>query len=250
MARTLSLALLLAVVLVSCYKESVIDGRPPVSNTPGDPVTPPLPPGPPTPPPLPTVTDPSGYTYSYVQIGSQYWMTSNLYTVRYQYQQQSVTEVLDSANWYNYTLAAMCKYNNSGANMNTYGRLYNGYAARDHRNLCPTGWRVANSSDWAQLIEFCGGASVAGGKLKLEGGQWTAPNTGANNTLGFSARPSGSRTSVPVDYSGRSFSTSFWASTGQSGNMDQIITIKHDSEAVFVETVNRRRGACIRCVRI
>ena len=50
-----------------------------------------------------------------------------------------------------------------------YGRLYNWYAATDPRGIAPAGWHVPSQDEWQTLIDFVGGANVAGGKLKQSG---------------------------------------------------------------------------------
>ncbi|MBB88546.1 MAG: hypothetical protein CMP06_14820, partial [Xanthomonadales bacterium] len=46
--------------------------------------------------------------------------------------------------------------------------------------------------EWNELIDFVGGPEIAGGVLKESGTEnWASPNTGANNTAGFSALPTG-----------------------------------------------------------
>ena len=60
----------------------------------------------------------------------------------------------------------------------------------------PWGWRVPTASDLTTLSTFLGGNSVAGGKMKATGlDYWNSPNTGADNSSGFSAIPNGYRLS-------------------------------------------------------
>jgi uncharacterized protein (TIGR02145 family) len=76
--------------------------------------------------------------------------------------------------------------------MNIYGKLYNWYAVNDPRGLAPEGWKVPSSEDWITLIDYLGGESVAGGKMKTISG-WNGSNTGATNESSFSALPVGWR---------------------------------------------------------
>jgi uncharacterized protein (TIGR02145 family) len=87
---------------------------------------------------------------------------------------------------------AYCDYNNTPSNSTTYGKLYNGYAVIDSRNIAPTGWHVPTDAEWTILTTYLGGESVAGGKLKETGtNHWLSPNTGATNETGFTALPGG-----------------------------------------------------------
>ena len=69
----------------------------------------------------------------------------------------------------------------------TRGYYYNGYAAKDSRNLANIGWRVPTKSDLDILVNAYGGYSVAGEHLKQTGTTtWTATNL-ADNSSGFTA---------------------------------------------------------------
>ena len=94
--------------------------------------------------------------------------------------------------------AMWCYYNNDAALGAIYGKLYNWYAVKllqmdiDYYNAAnpstPWGWRVPADTDFNTLATTLGGASVAGGKMKKEGATYfAAPNTGADNSSGFSA---------------------------------------------------------------
>ena len=110
---------------------------------------------------------------------------------------------LDNATWQNTTAGAYAIYNNDLANDATYGKLYNWYTTVDSRGLCPTGWHVPTDCEWMYL-EGSLGMTVADQELdgyrgSNEGGamkattNWTSPNTGATNSSGFTAFPSGYR---------------------------------------------------------
>ena len=101
---------------------------------------------------------------------------------------------LEEGGWINDTTGAYCYYNNDIANKADYGALYNWYAVDNVHGLAPTGWRVADGTDWADLITFLGEYEVAGGKLKEIGlSHWTTPNTDATDEYGFKAMGAGLR---------------------------------------------------------
>lgn len=98
--------------------------------------------------------------------------------------------------------AMWCHYNNSVDNGAIYGKLYNWFAVKllqmdiDKYNTDnPTalwGWRVPTQADFQTLSTYLGGDAVSGGKLKKEGTTyWNSPNTGADNSSGFSALSAG-----------------------------------------------------------
>lgn len=89
------------------------------------------------------------------------------------------------------TLAPNRAPNGNEANVAVYGRLYQ----YDINTILtyPAGWRVPTQSEWDAFVVTCGGAAMAGGKLKSTGTTyWQAPNTGATDEFGFAALPAGS----------------------------------------------------------
>ena len=116
----------------------------------------------------------------------------------------------DATSIANYTYAAVkaagfwCHYNNDVPTGAIYGKLYNWFAVKllqmdiDYYNTAnPTalwGWRVPTQADFQTLSDYLGGNAVSGGKLKLAGTTyWNSPNTGADNSSGFSAIGGGIR---------------------------------------------------------
>ena len=163
-----------------------------------------------------TVTDIDGNVYHTVTIGKQVWMVENLKTTKLN---DGTAIPIDTNHiaWSNLTTPAYCNYNNTvNANIiNTYGRLYNWYTVNTGK-LCPTGWHVPDSAEWVTLINYIGGQSVAGGKMKETGtSHWNKPNTGADNSYGFTALPAGGRGhgSEALSYASLGFDAIFWSST-------------------------------------
>jgi hypothetical protein len=83
---------------------------------------------------------------------------------------------------------------NNPAKGAAYGKIFNGYAARMLEINPIKGYRICNKTELVQLATTLGGASVAGGKMKVAGLTfWTTPNTGATNESGVSAIGGGFR---------------------------------------------------------
>jgi uncharacterized protein (TIGR02145 family) len=138
-------------------------------------------------------TDIDGNVYDAVNLGSQSWFTENLKTSNYSNGDPIATGLSDD-DWYNTTSGAFAIYNNDIGNNSTYGKLYNWAAAVDSRNICPVGWHVPSDSEWATLVDYLGGESIAGGKLKEAGtSHWNDPNEASDKSK-FSALPGGQRT--------------------------------------------------------
>jgi uncharacterized protein (TIGR02145 family) len=143
-----------------------------------------------------TVTDIDGNVYNTITYGTQVWMVENLKTTHFR-DGTAITNETTNAPWaYNAigTAPAYCDYNNNPANSAVYGRLYNLFAMKDSRGIAPTGWHVPNYSEWVTLLNYLGGAGIAGGRMKETGTtHWLYPNTGADNSSGFTAVGTGDR---------------------------------------------------------
>lgn len=140
------------------------------------------------------VTDIDKKTYYTVIISNQEWMQQNLDVSHYR-NGDVIPQVQDANDWLNLTTGAWCYYNNSSANKEVYGKLYNWYAVNDPRGLAPEGWHIPKASELTDLTTFLGGVELAGGKMKDVGtSHWSNPNTNATNESGFKGLPGGTRT--------------------------------------------------------
>jgi len=114
-------------------------------------------------------TDPRDkQTYKIEKIGAQFWMAKNL----------------------NYAAEGSRCYKDSTAYCTQYGRLYNWETAK---TACPEDFHLPSIEEWKTLVNFAGGDSIAGKKLKAED-DWHdykgKPGYGTDD-YGFSARPGG-----------------------------------------------------------
>src|ERR1035437_1072915 len=164
---------------------------------------------------LHAVSDADGNFYSAVDIGSQIWMGENLKTTRDKYG-NPIPNITDNTIWHNLRSPGYCWYNNDATSYkDTYGAIYNGYAA-DTGNICPSGWHVPINADWLTLQASLGGWEIGGGNLKstgtIEGGDglWHNPNTGATNEFGFTALPGGERRHSDGSFLDLGYQAGFW----------------------------------------
>lgn len=90
---------------------------------------------------------------------------------------------------------AWCYHNNNPENGVLYGKLYNWYAVNDPRGLAPEGCKIPSDEDWSVLIDFLGGESVAGKKMKYTDlwADYKGQSGNGTNESGFSGLPSGTR---------------------------------------------------------
>ena len=195
-----------------------------------------------------TVTDIDGNVYQTVKIGNQWWMAENLKVTRYN-NGDAIPNVTDNTQWSNLTTGAYCNYDNDINNVAVYGRLYNWYAAEDSRNIAPVGWHVPSDTEWQTLVDYLGGSSVAGGKMKEAGtAHWLSPNTGATNTSGFTALPAGYR-SNNGSFSNMSNYGYWWSATEYSTAYAWYRLLSYLYSQVDRYYGNKRYGFSIRCIR-
>lgn len=166
-----------------------------------------------------TMTDQDGNIYKTITIGNQTWMAENLRVITYR-NGDSIQNVTDGHQWGFHGIQSYCNYENrSDKNIiATYGRLYNWLAVDDKRNIAPIGWHVPTDDEWTTLVNYLGGKSVAGGKMKETGIiHWQSPNAGATNESGFTALPSGERTNDgPGTFRGLGQFSNYWSSSKSS----------------------------------
>ena len=165
-----------------------------------------------------------GQTYKWVKIGNQVWMAENL----------------------NYKTGNSWCYDNATANCNKYGKLYDWKTAR---GACPLGWHLPSYAEWDILVYYLGDSDVAGGKMKETVTEhWHSPNTGATNESGFSALPSGYRSTSGyfLDLGSHGY---WWSATAYGTARAWTRTLTCNSSRVFLNSTNKGRGFSVRCVR-
>ena len=150
-----------------------------------------------------TVTDIDGNVYKTVTIGTQTWMAENLKVTHYR-DGSAISNVTNNSTWCALSTGAYCYYNNLESNGTTYGCIYNWYAVADVHNIAPLGWHVPTEAEWTILENYASvhfGSSISQAKALATTTVWTSCSTTGtigsnaliNNSTGFSAIPSGSR---------------------------------------------------------
>jgi len=206
-----------------------------------------------------TVTDAIGNNYGTVIIGTRCWMNENLKTTKYSNGTDIEYPGTNYTAWSSNTTGAYAWYeNDEGTYKNTYGALYNWYAATNTNKLCPPNWTVPSDLDWQELEMALGmsqsDAGSSGWRGTDEGGQikktilWNAPNTGATNTSGFSAIPGGRR-SENGTFNFLGMSALFWTSNANG-------TTAYGREAYYGNAKINREGGndklygfSVRCIK-
>jgi uncharacterized protein (TIGR02145 family) len=194
------------------------------------------------------VEDVDGNVYTVIKIGCQTWMMENLKTTKFN-DGTAIPLAEDDTAWSGLAAPGYCSFNNDPANKNTYGALYNWYAARSGK-LAPKGWHVATDEEWTALTAYLCGASVAGGKLKEAGpAHWNSPNTGATNETGFTALPGAYRSADGSFGSYLGYSGFWWSCAEYSTNFAWLRTMDFNNAGVSRSVEGKGFGFSVRCVR-
>lgn len=193
-------------------------------------------------------TDPrDGQSYDVVKIGDLTWMTENL-----SYETETST----------------CPDGDS-RNCKRLGRLYTWAEAK---TVCPEGWRLPTSADFAELIsaasvnaaQFHDGnpgavSNEAGAKLKSRDG-WFKKGNGTDE-FGFNALPAGYRVAISKSddgtISGGKFDgiggyAYFWSATEDPENPESnafYLFLSFSSDAASLNSFAKEDYRSVRCVR-
>ena len=212
----------------------------------------------PNPNPIPTptpvankLTDIDGNQYNVIKIGTTSWSQRNLDVTRFR-NGDLIKNAVSAKEWEEAgknRQPAWCYYDNDSENGKIYGKLYNWYAVKDVRGLCPNGWHVPSDAEWTTMTNYLGGVSV-GGKMKSTGTTlWSTPNYKATNESSFSVLPGGARNSDGSFHLFRD-NAFFWSATenGSSG-----LAWERHLSSIHVSVLRgfnyKSFGASVRCLR-
>ncbi len=196
-----------------------------------------------------STTDVEGNKYKTIKIGNQWWMAENLRVTHYR-NGDPIKEIKDATSWGACTTGAYCAYDNKKENANDFGYLYNWYALKDSRTIAPPGWHVPTDEEWQELVDYLGGDTVAGGKLKESGyAHWPHPNVGATNESGFTALAAGFR--YHLGYFSDLYNTAtFWSSTEKDSTKAWCRKLYFEHPSVVREgLLGKRSGFSVRCIK-
>lgn len=182
-----------------------------------------------------------GKTYKTVTLGDQTWLAQDL----------------------NYETGNSWCYKDDTANCETYGRLYDWETAL---TACPAGWHLGSDEEWSTLVTYLDPRSepndgfeiskIAGGMMKTTGtieagtGLWNSPNTGATNSSGFSALPSGNRNPAGT-FKMLGYHIMIWTSTEYDDNHAWTMMLDMTQSGILRDYtgVTKDYGISVRCVK-
>ena len=204
------------------------------------------------------VTDYDGNIYKTVVIGSQEWMAENLKTGTYQ-NGIAIPLVTNDGSWSNLSATksgGACWYNNDSIAFNCpYGKLYNWYAVTSSNNLCPNGWHVPSDTEWSILVNYLdstigGGTNTynnAGGNMKSIA-YWQDPNTGADNSSGFSLLPGGVRNHIGT-FNSAGIAGFWWSATEVDSLSSNYYVLYKSSAQANRSYYFKGIGNSVRCLK-
>jgi uncharacterized protein (TIGR02145 family) len=206
------------------------------------------------------VTDVDGNTYSTIRVEGIEWMVEDLRAVCFS-NGDSIANIQTNSDWQNSSSAsepAWSWYNNDANLGAVYGRLYNGYAVEDDRNVCPTGWHVPTSGEWKNFLVATGdtvdgvnffgfGVESATGGIEMKDPSYWGTDE-VTNITGFSARPGGKR-DVSGDFTDQGANGFWWCKDGDSAQPNTLGARKLvlESDSLYRLDANKGWGMNIRC---
>jgi len=207
-----------------------------------------------------TVADFDGNVYKTIKIGNQVWMGENLRTTHY----SDGTALIDGkgvgAIWGDFTTKYWFVFGDTAAKA-PFGLLYtwaaamNGAASSNNnpsgvQGVCPVDWHLPSKAEWAELVTYLGGSTVAGGKLK-DTIHWGTSNIGATNESGFSAIPAGFRNPVGLfQYRDFNLFNYLWNSTESATAGDAIANSLYWYAAIMdTGSIHKEAGISVRCLK-
>lgn len=187
-----------------------------------------------------------GKSYNTVQIGSQCWMAQNI---------NIGTQIAGSTNQTNNGVIEKYCYDNSVSNCDVYGGLYNWNEMMQYttqqgtQGICMPGWHLPSYSEWNLVINYLGGSTVAGGKMKETGiTHWYGQNYGATNESGFTGLPGGY--CLNDYYTELHWRACMWSSTENEGTQGYYMNLLSDAMNIYLNgNWPKTLGLNVRCVK-
>ena len=194
------------------------------------------------------MSDIDGNIYKTIQIGNQVWMAENLRVTKYR-NGESILHITNNDEWVHTSYGAWCYYENLQSNEPAYGKLYNWNAVIDPRGIAPKGWHIPTPQEVTTLIEYLGGTSIAGGKMKETGATyWAESNPNVTNSSGFSGRPGGYRHYTGI-FSDINTNGWFWTNNGVNTYSADVFRLYFANLECTISDWYKVQGLSIRCIK-
>lgn len=211
------------------------------------------------------VTDIDGNEYHTIKIGNQTWMVENLSVTKFR-NGEAIPTITDNGKWEKLKTPAQCTYNNNAEvnSVRKFGRLYNYFSVKDTRNLAPTGWHIATTTDWDELTNYIKnnkGVSKSIAQALAAKTDWAEsqflnsigsldPETfmPINNTSGLAALPSGIRADYGV-FNGVGVYSAWWVVGEIYGVNAGFRSLNNYGNIIGKNQYNQAFGLSVRCIK-
>ncbi|MBT3935160.1 MAG: hypothetical protein HOF35_12945 [Bacteroidetes bacterium] len=209
------------------------------------------------------INDIDGNYYETVIIGEQEWMAENLKVTHYRNGDEIPTG-FNGSDWSELSTGAFAVYNDDPANADTYGNLYNWYAADDDRGICPDEWHIPTDEEWMELEMYLGmsyedaqnvlwrgtdqGSQLAGSADLWNSGE--LENDPQFGSSGFIALPGGHREEFDGNYYSIGNNGYFWSKTEYGNNNAWHRIVSNNNSEIFRNFASSPYyGFSIRCLK-
>ena len=206
------------------------------------------------------VTDIEGNKYKTVIIGTQEWMGENLMTTKYN-DNTPIEYVAHNGSNYSWALSkspAWCYPGDDKMYDSIYGKLYKGYTIFNisNKNVCPLNWHIPSLKEWKILVDYLGGESVAGEKMREAGDiHWKKSGSVSTNLSLFTSLPSGNRSGGEgggISNPAWGQSCGWWSSTDTTTTKSYegawVLYNSYKTSITGIEFAGKSSGMSIRCI--
>jgi len=149
----------------------------------------------------------------------------------------------------NYEVNSSLCYDNSAEICAKYGRLYEIKSYYNSPDLCPDGWRMPDSVEWASLFARVGGPEMAGGVLKTKT-DWDESDAIGTDNINFSALPGGiafSQNNFKGMFQNAYFMTS--SKVAKNNNKYVVNLFYNENDVTFRDDYSESQFVSVRCVK-
>jgi len=188
----------------------------------------------------------NGREYKIIKIGDQCWMAENLNIG------DRIAGITNQSN--NDFLEKYC-FADLETNCDVYGGMYQWNEMMqyeigwENRGICPFSWHIPSGDEMDLLVDFLGGAAIAGSALKETGFEhWLSTNTDATNSSGFTAFGAGERMTSGGFHRYHELG-SFWSATDDGASSAYRMTLTHNHGLAQLINVDTAWGFSVRCIK-
>ena len=123
------------------------------------------------------------------------------------------------------------------------GKLYNGIAVEDARNICPTDWHVSVGSDWDAMLDAFGGDQMAGLDLK------NSETWDGTNSSGFNGLAGGFRDGGNANFYFSQTVGTWWTKDDATSQAVSTRRLVSGTDEVLQQNYGSNFGSSVRCVK-